>query len=170
MFTTYSIRRERDGMDQVFRSTSMLHLQNFWLPTWIFPFTHLGLPWGVTKPEIEHFSPMVQRIERRLTSCSNFLSQEGKLEMVNTVLTSISTYYVCTLKLPCAVIKQINAYRRHCLYRGSKVNNTKAPKAAWNMVCKPKSEGDLGVLNLRVQNEALLLKNLHKFFNKADLP
>jgi hypothetical protein len=27
----------------------------------------------------------------------------------------------------------------------------------------------LGVIKLRVQNEALSLKNLHKFFNKADL-
>jgi hypothetical protein len=29
--------------------------------------------------------------------------------------------------------------------------------------------GGLGVLKLRVQNDVLLLKNLHKFFNKADL-
>jgi hypothetical protein len=31
-------------------------------------------------------------------------------------------------------------------------------------------KGGLGVIKLRVHNEALLLKNLHKFFNKADLP
>jgi hypothetical protein len=30
--------------------------------------------------------------------------------------------------------------------------------------------GGLGVIKLRVQNETLLLKNLHKFFNKAYLP
>jgi hypothetical protein len=39
-----------------------------------------------------------------------------------------------------------------------------------SMVTKPKSRGGLGVINLRMQNEALLIKNLHKFFNKADLP
>lgn len=38
------------------------------------------------------------------------------------------------------------------------------------MVCLPKSEGGLGVLNLKGQNEALLLKYLDKFFNKADIP
>jgi hypothetical protein len=42
-------------------------------------------------------------------------------------------------------------------------------KAAWKMVCLPKEEGGLGVIDLRVQNEALL-KNLHKFFKKEDLP
>jgi hypothetical protein len=38
------------------------------------------------------------------------------------------------------------------------------------MVCLPKAEGGLGVLKLQTQNEALLLKNLHKFFNRLDIP
>lgn len=36
-------------------------------------------------------------------------------------------------------------------------------------VC-PKKKGGLGVLNLQTQNEALLLKYMHKFFNRVDLP
>ena len=48
---------------------------------------------------------------------------------------------------------------------------TKKPsKAAWELVCLPKDEGGLGVLNLQTHNEALLLKNLHKFYNKFDIP
>lgn len=38
------------------------------------------------------------------------------------------------------------------------------------MVCAAKQDGGLGVIDIRKQNEALLLKNLHKFFNKMDLP
>jgi len=38
------------------------------------------------------------------------------------------------------------------------------------MVCSPEDEGGLGVLNITAQNESLLLKNLHKFFNKAAIP
>jgi hypothetical protein len=38
------------------------------------------------------------------------------------------------------------------------------------MVTMPKSKGGLGVINLRRQNDAFLLKHLHKFFNKEDLP
>jgi len=48
------------------------------------PFTYLGLPLSTTKPKIEDFLPLVQRVERRLISTSLFLSQAGKLEMVNT--------------------------------------------------------------------------------------
>jgi hypothetical protein len=43
----------------------------------------------------------------------------------------------------------------HCLWRGANINAKTPPKAAWAMVCLPKEEGGLGVINLRVQNEAL---------------
>ena len=48
--------------------------------------------------------------------------------------------------------------------------STRPSKVAWKLVCLPKAEGGLGVLNLQTQDEAVLLKNLHKFFNKHDLP
>lgn len=38
------------------------------------------------------------------------------------------------------------------------------------MVCADKKDGGLGVLDIGKQNEALLLKNLHKFFNRLDIP
>jgi hypothetical protein len=42
--------------------------------------------------------------------------------------------------------------------------------AAWSMVQLPKNKGVLGVINLRIQNDALLLKQLHKFYTKQDIP
>jgi hypothetical protein len=42
--------------------------------------------------------------------------------------------------------------------------------AAWTLVARPKCHGGLGVLNLELQNKALLLKQLHKFYEKADTP
>jgi hypothetical protein len=42
--------------------------------------------------------------------------------------------------------------------------------AAWDMICRPKRKGGVGILNLRIQNEGLLLKFLHKFYNKDDTP
>jgi hypothetical protein len=38
------------------------------------------------------------------------------------------------------------------------------------MVQKPKAKGGLGVLNLKWQNDWLLVKQLHKFYNKVDTP
>jgi hypothetical protein len=99
-----------------------------------------------------------------------FLSQAGRLELTNVVFTSLPTYYMCTFALPKTVIKTIDSFRKHCLWRGNDINDRKPPKAAWKLVTKPKEEGGLGVIDIEKQNEALLLKNLNKFFNKQDIP
>jgi hypothetical protein len=38
------------------------------------------------------------------------------------------------------------------------------------MLCKPKNKGGVGIVNFQKHNEALLLKFLDKFYNKADIP
>ena len=66
------------------------------------------------------------------------------------------------------MIKQNEKFRKHCLWRGLDVNCKQPPKATWKLVCVPKENGGLGVLNLYTQNESRLLKHLHKFStNKA---
>jgi hypothetical protein len=75
-----------------------------------------------------------------------------------------------TFLLHQTVIEHINKLRKLCLWRGADVNAKQKPKAAWTMVCKAKDEGGLGVIDLKTLNEALLIKFLHKFFNKEDIP
>jgi hypothetical protein len=89
--------------------------------------------------------------------------------MVNAIFSSLPTYYMCTLELPKTVIKHIDKLRRHCLWREAHINAKKPPQVAWKTVCKPKIQGGLGVINLELQNKALM-KNLHKFYNRADIP
>jgi hypothetical protein len=40
---------------------------------------------------------------------------------------------------------------------------------AWEMVCMPSHKGGMEVMNLELQNEALLLKYMDKFMNKANI-
>ena len=50
-------------------------------------------------------------------------------------------------------------------------DGTKAASlAAWELVCHPKKKGGIGVIDLRVQNQGLLLQQMHKFYNRMDLP
>lgn len=132
------------------------------------PFTYLGPPLSLTKPTVADFWSLITKCERRLVSISTFLSQAGRLELTNVVFSA--TFSMCSFLLLKTTIKHIEKFRKHCLRRGSDVNNKHPPKAAWPMVCLPKEEGGLGVLNLKTQNESLLLKHLHKFFNRADIP
>ena len=57
------------------------------------PFPYLGLPVGITKPFVTDYTPIVRRIERGLLGCSQFITQAEKLEMLNTVLSSIPVSY-----------------------------------------------------------------------------
>jgi hypothetical protein len=135
-----------------------------------YPVTYLGLPMGPSKPKTEDFLPLIQRIERRLLSTSMFLNQAGRLEMVNSVLSALPTFYMGNLKLPPSIYKQIDKDRKHCMWRGADMNARKPQLAAWKLATRPKKNGGLGIINLATQNDALLLKNLHKFYNRLGIP
>ena len=150
------------------RTTSLAQL--FGCMVWSLPFTYLGLPLGLTKPKVINFLPMVTKCERRLAYTSAFLSQAGRLEVTNSIFSALPMFFMSTFRLHNSVIKQVDLYRKHSLWRGADLHDKTPPKAAWELVCLPKSEGGLGVLNLQTQNEALLLKYLHKFFNRQDIP
>jgi hypothetical protein len=67
--------------------------------------------------------------------------------MVNSILSSLSTFFMSTIKVAIEVLNQIDIYRRHCLWRGGDLNGNKPPLATWKMVCIPKNKGGLGLLN-----------------------
>jgi hypothetical protein len=77
---------------------------------------------------------------------------------------------MCTIKIPVEFLNQIDKYRRHCLWREGDINAKKPPMTTWKLVARPKRKGGLRVIRLRLQNDALLMKHLHKFFSKEDLP
>nr|XP_040245306.1 uncharacterized protein LOC120964586 [Aegilops tauschii subsp. strangulata] len=133
------------------------------------PFTYLGLPLGTTRPRIVDLMPLVDNLERRLTASSSMLNQGSRLQLLTSVLTSLPLYFLCTLNIPAGIIKQLDRIFRQCLWRG----NNDVPKqslAAWELVCRPRDKGGLGIINLNIQNQGLLLKHLHKFYNKVDVP
>jgi len=123
------------------------------------PFTYLGLPMGTAKPRIKDFTPLMDRVERRLSACSVWLSYSGRLEMINSAITPISTYAMCTIKLPKGVIENIDRARKQCLWRGNSSEKKGGNLVAWPVVIQPKDKGGCGILNLRLQNDALLMKH-----------
>ncbi|KAG8098430.1 hypothetical protein GUJ93_ZPchr0013g36102 [Zizania palustris] len=134
-----------------------------------FPFTYLGLPLGTHKPKFRDLGSLMDKVERRLSHTTLWLSMAGKLQIVNSVFSALPTYAMCTFKLLIKVINHINRARRHCLWRGYNSGSTSHPRMAWKLVCKPKRKGGLGVVNLRTQNSALL-KHIQKFFSSHDIP
>jgi hypothetical protein len=60
---------------------------------------------------MEDLTPLMDRVERHLNACSNFLSYSGRLEMIN-VITPTVTYAMCSLQLPVGVIENIDRIRK----------------------------------------------------------
>jgi hypothetical protein len=110
-----------------------------------FPFPYLGLPMGTTKPQVKDFAPLICRIERKLSASSMFLNYAGRLQLVNSVISSLPTYFMCSLKLPVTVVEMIDKFRKRCLWRGSDLNSKGYNLAAWDKVIVPKNKGGLSV-------------------------
>jgi hypothetical protein len=135
------------------------------------PFTYLGLPVGTTRPTVAELMPLVDRVERRLTSTTIWLTYGGRVTFINSALSPLIIYALCVLKIPLQIIEFIDRARRHCLWRKTEDRDEKTYSlVAWDLVCQPKNKGGLGIMDLKVQNQGLLLKFLHKFFNKHDVP
>lgn len=90
--------------------------------------------------------------------------------MVNARFSQLLIFYMCLLKLPSGVLEQIDKCRQNCFWRSSETDYRGKSLVAWKKVCKPKKQGVLGILQLSAHNSTLLLKNLHKFYNHANIP
>src|SRR4051812_21698715 len=106
------------------------------------PFTYVGLPLGTTRPSVQDLMPLIRMVERRLCATLNMISYGGKLSLLNSVITSLVIFALCTLRLPTKIIELLDKIRRRCLWtkktdQGDKCNSL----ASWDMVCKPKASG-----------------------------
>ena len=60
------------------------------------PFTYLGLPTGTTRPSVLDLMPMVHAVERKTSTALSLMSSGAKLTLVNSVVTSMLIYAMCT--------------------------------------------------------------------------
>jgi hypothetical protein len=112
----------------------------------------------------------MNRVERQLTSVSSMLTYAGKLQLVNSVLSSLPTFTMCSVSVPVTVHEYVDRARRNCMWRKLDSNAKSKPLVAWRKCTRPKRKGGLGIINLRSQNVALFIKHLDKFYNKRDIP
>jgi hypothetical protein len=109
-------------------------------------FTYLGLPMGTTRPRVEHYAPLMNRMERPLTSISSMLTHVGRLQLVNSMLSSSPTYTMCSLAVPIIVHEYFDRARRCYMWRNSNSNVKSKPLVAWKKCTKPKRTRGLGII------------------------
>lgn len=104
------------------------------------PFTFLGLPMGTIRPTVLDLMPLVASVERRLTTSSSLLDYGPKLTLVNSVITSLAIYAMCSIKIPPKILEHLDKLRMHCLWSKKSEDGCKSNSlAARDLVCRPKT-------------------------------
>ncbi|KAM3312047.1 hypothetical protein ACQJBY_032196 [Aegilops geniculata] len=124
-----------------------------------FPVTYLGLPLSVTRLPKSALQPLIDRTADYLpTWKARYLRRAGRLILVNSTLTATSIYLMLVLDLPAWFISCIDKNMRGFFWCGHDEAKGGICLVNWKLVCTPKIYGGLGVHNLALLNQDLLLK------------
>ncbi len=138
----------------------MLGCKRGYLPT-----KYLGLPLTRTRLRKEDWWGVIDKIEKRIQGWqTKLLSQGGRLVLVNSVLANIPLYFFSVFRAPKWVIRRVEALRRAFFWKGSATVLGGQCLVRWELVCRNKGDGGLGVLSLDNMNLALLSKWWWKLF------
>lgn len=108
---------------------------------------YLGLPLMTQIMRKQDYLPLVETIRSRICSWTcRFLSYAGRLQLINSVLLSIVNFWANVFRLPSSCVKELEQI---C---GPVLKSTNA-KVAWGEVCSLKSEGGLGIRDLKEVNK-----------------
>ncbi|GFY87366.1 hypothetical protein Acr_05g0010050 [Actinidia rufa] len=125
-----------------------------------FPFRYLAIPVAVARLTIEQFSPLIAKISKYISTWARVsLSYAGRSELIRSVLQGVECFLLSILLIPAGVREKIITFVQN-FSMGGKAANPKKLLVAWKEVCKPKSEGGLGFVDLNAWNLALMSKSL----------
>lgn len=85
------------------------------------------------------------------------LSITGRVVLVNAVLNAISIYYLSFYKAPSNVFNEIRSIQSNFLWSGRDLKKM-IHWVCWDIICKSKEEGGLGVNNVEIMNATLISK------------
>ena len=132
------------------------------------PFTYLGIPIHHRKLTNKEWKCIEDRFEKKL-SCwkGKLLSYGGRLVLINSVLTSMPMFLLSFFEVPVGVRKRLDFYRSRFFWQIDE-NKNKYRLAKWDVICRPKDQGGLGIENLEVKNRCLLSKWLYRLSIERD--
>jgi hypothetical protein len=95
------------------------------------------------------------------------LSYGDRLVLINSVLTSLPMFMLSFFDIPKRVRKRLDFFRSRFFWQCEE-NKRKYRLTKWNMICRSKDQGDLGVEVLEIKHACLLSKWLYKLLTEED--
>jgi hypothetical protein len=131
-----------------------------------FPVRYLGVPLISRRLLASDCSVLVDKITTRIDSwLSRHLSFAGRLQLINSILVSLQTFWARVFILPMKIVRLIEQKLNRFLWCGKDIK-AKA-KVSWVNVCFPKKEGGLGIKQLEVWNRAAMMSHIWSLFTRA---
>ncbi|KAK1292222.1 hypothetical protein QJS10_CPB17g00577 [Acorus calamus] len=126
------------------------------IPACSLPVKHLGLPLISSYLTHQMCNPLVDKVHKCLSTwMGSLLSKAGRLELIRSVLLSLSYYWTASFSLPKRTIKLLEKLFRNFLWAGEAgVHKIHAVK--WESIYAPKDEGGLGLKRLVDWNAAAM--------------
>ena len=129
---------------------------------------YLGLPLRAKFKDKTIWNLILEKMEIKLVGWKKlYLSKGGRVALIKSTLSNLSTYYISLYPIPTSVANRIAKLQRDFLW-GGLGDEPKFHLVNWSTVCTPLSLGGLGIKNLRTFNVALLGKWLWRFRQERD--
>lgn len=133
----------------------------------IFPTRYLGLPLNPTRITFAILQPFMDRITSKLqTWTSKFLSFAGKIQLISSVIYGMVNFWSIVFVLPKHFYAQVDSLCSSFLWK-NKTTPGGSARVAWDLICRPKQEGGLGIRLLIDFKLVFQLKLVWNLFTNA---
>ena len=131
------------------------------------PLKYLGINIGMSSKRICFWKPLMDRFKQKLASWKlDSLNQAGRVTLVKSVMDSLPVHWFNLHLLPASVLEEIEKTRRNFIWGHSSHAQHQEKKmhlVSWQKICRPKSQGGLGLVPIRARNIAMLGKWSYKW-------
>lgn len=129
---------------------------------------YLGVPLHHQRVTKDTYQYVIDKVKVRLSNWkANHLALAGRHTLVSSVINAIPVYPMQTAILPATICEEVESRARSFLW-GSTAEKKKTHLVAWDVVCKEKRKGGLGLRHMKMQNQALCLKGGWGLIKKKD--
>ena len=138
-------------------------------PIGVLPIRYLGVPLVDRRLRIQDWQPIFKKVEKRLGGWrARLMSRGGRLILLKAVLAIIPIYFLSIFTMPAGVRRRLEKIMQSFFGRGSQPDESRgAALMAWSTVCRPVSQGGLGIRHLKHTNMALLTKWVHRIMQPS---
>ena len=128
------------------------------------PLTYLGCPIIRGRVKLIYFEELLTKFQNKLMGWyAKFLSNAGRVVLINSVLSSIPIHLLSVLNLPRGIIAKLNSAMANFFWSG-KLNVNKRHWCSWRDITMPKKEGGLGIRKFEDIQQSFRMKQVCIFY------